>query len=167
MDEVRWLTDDEQRAWRAFLLAGQLLMDRLDRELLQQAGMPHAYYGILVVLSEAPERSLRMSEIADRLCFSRSRLTHAVARLEERGWVEKAAYPTDRRGASAVLTDTGMAALAAAAPVHVAGVRRHLFDWLATEQVEQLRAIGEAIARPLMADSGASDEGVRRSGPAG
>src|SRR3954452_8213223 len=113
---MRWLTDDEQRAWRAFLLAGQLLMDRLDRELLQEAGMPHAYYAILVVLSESPGRSLRMTEIADRLCFSRSRLTHAIGRLEGRGWVERVACQTDRRGANAGLRDPGLGARAAPWP---------------------------------------------------
>jgi DNA-binding MarR family transcriptional regulator len=148
--DVRWLDDEEGRAWRAFLLGTQLLMDQLDRELLQRAGIPHAYYAIMVVLSEQPHRALRMSEIADRLCFSKSRLTHAIGRLEERGWVERVACPTDRRGQYAVLTDSGQEALRAAAPTHVAGVREHLFDRLTPEQVEQLRVIGEAIAGPLM-----------------
>src|SRR3954451_11172873 len=109
-----WLTEPEDRAWRAFLLASQLLLDQLDRELQEDAGIPHAYYAILVVLSEQPERALRMTEIADRLLFSKSRLTHAIGRLEERGWVERVACPTDRRGAYAVLTEGGLAALAAA-----------------------------------------------------
>jgi DNA-binding MarR family transcriptional regulator len=152
MDEVRWLDDCENRAWRAFLLASQLLMDQLDRELQEEVGIPHAYYAIMAVLSEHPERAMRMTEIADRLRFSKSRLTHAIGRLEERGWVERAACPTDRRGAYAVLTDAGQEALVAAAPTHVAGVRRHLFDQLSAEQVEQLRAIGEAVATPLVAD---------------
>jgi DNA-binding MarR family transcriptional regulator len=150
--ETRWLTESEDRAWRAFLLATQLLMDRLDRELQEASGIPHAYFAILVVLSEQPERSLRMTEIADRLRFSKSRLTHAIGRLEERGWVERAACPSDRRGAYAVLTEAGLSALAAMAPIHVAGVRRHLLDRLSDEQVGQLRAIGETIAGPLVAD---------------
>lgn len=150
--DERWLTDDEDRAWRAFLLGTQLLLDQLDRELLQQAGIPHAYYGIMVVLSKQPYHALRMSEIAERLCFSKSRLTHAIGRLEERGWVQRVACPTDRRGQFAVLTEAGQEALTATAPTHVAGVRRHLFDRLAPEQVEQLRAIGEAIAKPLMSE---------------
>ena len=152
MDATRWLDDREARAWRAFLLASQLLMDQLDRELQEEAGIPHAYYAIMTVLSEQTEHALRMTEIADRLRFSKSRLTHAIARLEERGWVERAACPTDRRGAFAVLTEAGQQALAAAAPGHVAGVRRHLFDRLTAAQVEQLRAIGEAVAGPLSAD---------------
>lgn len=163
MADVRWLDDDEARAWRAFLLASQLLMDQLDRDLLQEVGIPHAYYAILVVLSEQPERALRMSEIADLLCFSKSRLTHAIGRLEERGWVERAACPTDRRGAYAVLTEAGLAALRAAAPIHLAGVRRHLFDRLTAEQVGQLRAIGEAIAGPLLTDDRADAGGLQES----
>jgi DNA-binding MarR family transcriptional regulator len=150
--ETSWLSDPERRAWRAFILATQLLMDQLDRELQEASGIPHAYYAILATLSEQPERSLRMTEVADRLRFSKSRLTHAIGRLEARGWVERAACPTDRRGAYAVLTEAGFAALASMAPLHVAGVRHHLFDRLTAEQVEQLRSIGEAIAGPLAAD---------------
>jgi DNA-binding MarR family transcriptional regulator len=150
--DARWLTNDEERAWRAFLRGTRLLLDQLDRELLQQAGIPHAYYGIMVVLSEQPYRALRMSEIAERLCFSKSRLTHAIGRLAERGWVERIACRTDRRGQFAVLTEAGQEALSAAAPTHVAGIRRHLFDRLTPEQVEQLRAIGEAISKPLMSE---------------
>src|SRR5690349_16640095 len=152
MSDERWLDERESRAWRAFLLASQLLMDQLDRELQEEVGIPHAYYAILVVLSEQPERALRMTEIADLLRFSKSRLTHAIGRLEERGWVQRAACPTDRRGAFAILTDEGLAALKAAALVHVASVRRHLFDRLTSEQVEQLRAIGEAVSAPLVAE---------------
>jgi DNA-binding MarR family transcriptional regulator len=149
--DPRWLSESEDRAWRAFILATQLLMDQLDRELQEVSGIPHAYYAILVTLSEQPERALRMTEIADRLRFSKSRLTHAIGRLEERGWVERAACPTDRRGAYACLTEAGLAALVSMAPLHVAGVRRHLLDRLTAEQVEQLRRIGEAIAGPLVA----------------
>ena len=150
MADPPWLNEDEARAWRAFLLASQLLMDQLDRELQAEAGIPHAYYAILVVLSEQPERSLRMTEIADRLRFSKSRLSHAVGRLEARGWVERVEHPSDRRGTLAVLTEAGQTALAEAAPGHVASVRRHLFDRLTPEQVAQLQAIGAAIAGPLM-----------------
>src|SRR2546423_3092249 len=106
---TRWLDDDEQHAWRAFLSTAQLLLDQLDRELQREAGMPHAYYEILVVLSEAPDRTLRMSDLAAVTRSSRSRLSHAVARLEERGWVRRTACDTDKRGQFAVLTDEGFA----------------------------------------------------------
>jgi DNA-binding MarR family transcriptional regulator len=90
-----------------------------------------------------------MSSLAESSNSSRSRLSHAVARLEETGWVERRDCPTDRRGQVAVLTDKGFAALEAAAPGHVRGVREHLFDRLTREQVQQLREICEAIAGPL------------------
>jgi DNA-binding MarR family transcriptional regulator len=145
MSESRWLSADEQRTWRAFLGATQLLFDRLDRDLQRDAGMPHAYYEILVILSEAPDRTLRMSELADRTRSSRSRLSHAVSRLEERGWVRREDCPTDRRGSFAILTDEGFGVLAAAAPGHVDTVRRALFDRLSPEQVAQLDRISRAV----------------------
>ena len=142
---VRWLDDDEQATWRAFLAATRLLMDRLDRELQAGAGLPHSYYEILVRLSEAPGRAMRMSDLAERCDSSRSRLSHAVSRLEEQGWVRRETVESDRRGAVAALTEVGLAALEAAAPVHVEGVRRHVFDQLTPDQI---RALGE-ISRTL------------------
>ena len=150
---TRWLEADEQRTWRAFLTATRALMDALDRELQRDAGMPHAYYEILVRLSEAPDRRLRMSELAELTGSSRSRLSHAAARLEASGWIRREDCPTDRRGQIAVLTDAGFATLAAAAPGHVEGVRRHLFDALSPAQVDQLRRISETLAEHLT-DSG-------------
>ncbi|MDQ3980147.1 MAG: MarR family transcriptional regulator [Actinomycetota bacterium] len=146
---VRWLSADEQRAWRAYLEMTRLLFDQLDHELQRDAGLPHGYYEILVALSEAPDRTLRMSELAEVTQSSRSRLSHAVARLEENGWVRRTPCPTDRRGALAELTEEGYRVLAAAAPGHVEGVRVHLFDRLAPEQVDELRRIAEAVAVPL------------------
>ncbi|BCJ57623.1 MarR family transcriptional regulator [Micromonospora endophytica] len=146
---TRWLDPDEQRTWRAFLAASRALMETLDRELQRDAGMPHAYYEILVRLSEAPQRRLRMSELAEATGSSRSRLSHAVARLEAAGWVRREDCPTDRRGQLALLTEDGFATLAAAAPGHVEGVRRHLFDALSPAQVDQLRRISEALADHL------------------
>lgn len=148
-DETRWLDADEQRTWRAFLGATRLLFDQLDRELQRGAGLPHSYYEILVRLSEAPGRSMRMNELAEGLLSSRSRLSHAMARLEEAGWVRRDPSDTDRRGFVARLTDEGFAALAAAAPGHVEGVRTHLFDQLTLEQVQQLREISEAVLAHL------------------
>lgn len=145
LGEPRWLDADEQRAWRAWLFSAQLLQDRLDRELTHATGISHAYYEILVALSETPERRMRMSELADRCLSSRSRLSHAVARLEERGWVRRQVCPEDGRGQLAVLTDEGFAALEAAAPVHVESVRQHLFDQLTPEQVENMRDFGETL----------------------
>src|ERR671926_1583641 len=145
----RWLDADEQKAWRAWLFSSMLLQDRLDRELTHATGISHAYYEILVALSEAPDRMMRMSELADRCLSSRSRLSHAVSRLEERGWVRRQVCPDDGRGLLAVLTDEGFAALEAAAPVHVESVRTHLFDQLSPAQIAALRDIGETLLRHL------------------
>src|SRR5215213_9345219 len=147
--EPRWLDAEEQKAWRAWLYSAQLLLDRLDRELTHETGISHAYYEILVALSETEGRMLRMSELADRCLSSRSRLSHAVSRLEERGWVRRQVCAEDGRGQLAVLTDEGFAALEAAAPVHVESVRTHLFDQLTPQQVANLRDIGETLLRHL------------------
>jgi DNA-binding MarR family transcriptional regulator len=146
---ARWLDAEEQKAWRAWLYSSQLLQERLDRELTRETGISHAYYEILVQLSEAPERRMRMSQLADRSLSSRSRLSHAVTRLEERGWVAREVCAEDGRGQLAVLTDAGFAALAAAAPVPVEGVRTHLFDQLTPEQVAAMRDLGETLLRHL------------------
>ncbi len=141
-----WLDDTQQQSWRAYIKASTTLWDALDRQLQRDFSINHAYYEILVTLSESPDRQLRMSELADTLLSSRSRLSHAVARLEERGWVERVACPTDRRGQLAKLTDVGFDALVEAAPQHVAAVRATLIDALTPEQLEQLRTISEAIS---------------------
>ncbi|MDQ1673597.1 MAG: hypothetical protein QOC98_2159 [Frankiaceae bacterium] len=149
---TRWLDEEEQQTWRAFLSATQLLFDQLDRELQRDAKIPHAYYEILVRLSESEGRTLRMSQLADSTLSSRSRLSHAVSRLEEAGWVERKSCPTDRRGQLAVLTDKGFAALEAAAPGHVEGVRSHVFDPLSQEQRAALRDISETLLNPLVSE---------------
>jgi DNA-binding MarR family transcriptional regulator len=149
MDGTRWLDDEEHHAWRSYLVATRLLASQLDRELQRDSQIPHTYYEVLVRLSEAPDRSLRMSDLADAAESSRSRLSHAVARLEDAGWVRRESCATDRRGSVAVLTDEGFAALEAAAPLHVASVRRHLFDRLTREQVRQLGAICDAVVEGL------------------
>jgi DNA-binding MarR family transcriptional regulator len=143
--EPRWLSDDEQRAWRAYLESSKVLFDALDRQLQREAGIPHAYFEILVRLSEAEGRAMRMSELADSTLSSRSRLSHAVARLEERGWIVREECATDRRGQIATLTDAGFEVLAGAAPGHVQTVRGYVIEALTPEQLAQLTAIGETI----------------------
>ncbi len=147
--KTRWLSASEQKAWRAYLEATTLLFDALDRQLQRDAGIPHAYYEILVRLSEAECRSMRMSELADATRSSRSRLSHAVARLEERGWLERVDCATDKRGQVAVLSDAGYAALVDAAPGHVEAVRKHMIDQLSAEQISQLEQIGASIVTGL------------------
>src|SRR3954466_16002003 len=151
--ETRWLDPEEQKVWRAWLFSTMLLQDRLDRELTHQTGISHAYYEILVALSETEGRAMRMSELADRCLSSRSRLSHAVSRLEERGWVRRQVCESDGRGPLAILTDAGFPAPEAPAPVHVTGVRTHLFDQLSPQQVENMRDIGETLLRHLDPDA--------------
>lgn len=145
MSETRWLDEHEQQVWRAFLVMHRTLFAQMDRQLQQEAGIPHAYYEILVRLSEAPDWTLRMSQLAERSQSSRSRVSHAVARLEQRGWVRRSACPDDRRGFLAALTDEGFAALDEAAAGHVEQVRSLLFDPLTPDQVAQLGAIADAV----------------------
>ncbi|MEU6943420.1 MarR family transcriptional regulator, partial [Streptomyces rubiginosohelvolus] len=114
--ETRWLTDEEQRVWRAYLHATTLLEDHLDRQLQRDAGMPHTYYGLLVQLSQAPRRRMRMTELARNAKITRSRLSHAIARLEKNGWVRREECPSDKRGQNAVLTEEGYAMLSRSAP---------------------------------------------------
>jgi DNA-binding MarR family transcriptional regulator len=140
-----WLNADEQRAWLAFLGASELLMASLDAQLQRDAGFPHAYYAILAQLSHAPERTLRMSDLASVVNSSPSRLSHAVGKLEERGWVARRPGPTDRRSTLATLTDAGFAVLEQQAPGHVAAVRKALFDPLSPAQVTQLEQICSAV----------------------
>ncbi|MEU4536567.1 MarR family transcriptional regulator [Streptosporangium sp. NPDC023825] len=142
---TRWLTDDEQRAWRAFALATRLLTDRLDRDLLAAADMPPTYYELLVLLSEAPERTMRMSELASWTNSKPSRISHAINKLEQKAWVRREHCADDRRGWLAVLTDDGFAALQAAAPRHVVSVREHLIDLLTPEQLRNLEDISRVL----------------------
>ena len=124
----------------------QTLLSAVEGQLQRDSAIPLGYYEILVRLSEADGRSLRMSQLAEASTSSKSRLSHAVARLEERGWVERTDCETDRRGQFARLTDAGFAALAAAAPGHAEQVRRSLFDLITPEQAAQLDTIMAAIA---------------------
>ncbi|MGH8861905.1 MAG: MarR family winged helix-turn-helix transcriptional regulator [Jatrophihabitantaceae bacterium] len=145
MSETRWLDEEQQRAWRSYIEATTMLLDALDRQLQQDSGMPHGYFEILVRLSEPEDRTMRMSELADATRSSRSRLSHAVSRLEERGWIARQDCETDRRGQLARLTDRGAQALAEAAPGHVHAVREHVIDRLSSEQITQLANIAERI----------------------
>lgn len=145
---TRWLTEDEQRSWRAWLAASLLLQDRLNRDLQEQHGITTADYEILVRLSEAPDRRIRMSDLASLTLSSRSRLSHQIDRMEKAGLVERQACQDDRRGAYTVLTDTGWQTLVAAAPDHVESVRLHLLDPLTARE---FAALGDACAK--VADS--------------
>jgi len=149
--ETRWLTAEQQEAWRALITMSGTLQAVLDRQLQRTCQMPHAYYMILAMLSESEGRSLRMSELAGVLNASASRTSHAVSRLEEAGWVRRERHATDGRGHVAVLTDLGWQVLETAAPDHVEAVHAGVFDPLTPDQVKQLREISLAIQGGLEA----------------
>lgn len=153
----RWLTDEEQGVWRAYLHATTLLEDHLDRQLQRDAGMPHIYYGLLVQLSQAPRRQKRMTELAKDAKITRSRLSHAVARLEKSGWVRREDCPSDKRGQNAVLTEEGHEMLRRSAPGHVSAVRQALFDRLTPEQTRSLGEIMRVVAAGLQPEDTDAD----------
>ena len=141
----RWLDEREQATWRSFLAMIRVVQEGSERQLQQDSAMPLTYYLILAMLSEAPKRTLRMSELAAIAGTSQSRLSHAAARLEESGWIERRRCATDRRGYLATLTNKGSEVLNATAPGHVEAIRRALFDPLTKEQVAQLAQIAGTI----------------------
>ena len=141
--EVRWLDAQQQVHWRAFLTGSAIITSALSAQLEAEAGMSLSEYEVLVRLSEAESHTLRMSQLADGLVHSRSRLTHTVRRMEDRGLVERLACEGDGRGVNCHMTAHGFEALVAAAPGHVTAVRKVLVDVLTDEQ---FAALGEAMA---------------------
>ncbi len=156
-EEPRWLTDEEQIVWRSYVHASILLEDHMDRQLQRDAGMPHIYYGLLVKLAESPARRLRMTELAMHAKITRSRLSHAIARLEKSGWVRREDCASDKRGQFAVLTAEGLDMLRRAAPGHVTAVRNAVFDRLSGEQQKALGEIMQIIAEGLQPDEAGAD----------
>jgi DNA-binding MarR family transcriptional regulator len=146
--DVRWLDADEQKAWRSYVRATRLLDGAIQRDLACH-GVSHDEYEILVNLSEQPCRSMRMSDLAESVVNSRSRLTHTVGRLENRGYVRREASPDDRRGVLCVMTDEGFATLEVAARSHVTGVRENLLDQMTREQFLALGTALEGVSHHL------------------
>jgi DNA-binding MarR family transcriptional regulator len=152
-DDPRWLDEAEMQAWLRLLRVVMLLPGALDRQLRQDAGLTHASYMVLACLSGAPDRSMRMSELARVTATSQSRLSHAVAALEQRGWVQRRPCPQDGRGLLATLTDAGAQVLVETAPGHVAKVRSLVFDPLTADEVAQLSAVAGRLVERLETDS--------------
>ncbi|NED57233.1 MarR family transcriptional regulator [Micromonospora aurantiaca] len=145
MDEPRWLDEQENRAWRGYRRMRRLLDLELARELMQDAGLSEPDYDVLSDLSETPEQRLRLSELADRMLWSRSRLSHHISRMQQRGLVTREECATDGRGSVVVLTPAGRKAVEAAAPGHVAAVRRHLIDRLTPAEVAALGTLSQRV----------------------
>ncbi len=147
--DPEWLDETERAAWLRLVAVVELLPGVLDAQLRTSSGLTHFEYFVLAMLSEAPERTLRMTALAMRTNATLPRLSHVVRRLEDRGLVERFPCPEDGRATNARLTETGWDAVVAAAPGHVATVRRNVLDPLTSEQVAQLRDIGEALLTRL------------------
>ena len=163
-EPVRWLDEEEQSLWRTILQANRKINRVLDETLLSASGLSTAEYGVLVVLSEAPDQRLRLCALCDELVWDRSRTSHQITRMEKRGLLRKERFSGDGRGVSVVLTDEGMQRLQKAVPDHVESVRRLIFDHLHTDDIPSIRNFMEAI---LAVDNIPSYEGVDGCPPVG
>jgi DNA-binding MarR family transcriptional regulator len=146
--ETAWLTDREMVAWRTYIETYGDLIAAIERDLAAHE-LTLGDYQVFVYLSEAPDRAMRMCDLADRLQLSPSGLTRRLDGLVKAGFVTREASTDDRRVMLARLTTSGFEALEAAAPDHVASVRRHIFDHLDDDQVDALASIFQAIRRGL------------------
>jgi DNA-binding MarR family transcriptional regulator len=161
---ANWLSAEEQRAWRAYRRMALLVDSAIARELVRDTGLSMPDYQVLSNLSEAAGHRRRLTELAARMQWSPSRLSHHVTRMEQRGLVTRAECSEDLRAAYVVLTDVGWKAIEAAAPDHVASVRTHLVDVLTAEELGMLTAIGEKVAAHFGEDClDYPDQSARRS----
>ncbi len=151
----RWLTPEEERAWRAWRRMQLLLTARIAADHVADSGLSDPDYDVLSKLSEA-QGELRVSELASSMLWSQSRLSHHLARMERRSLISRDACADDRRGTVARLTDTGWRAIEEAAPAHLSSVRRHLVDRLTPAQLAALAEIAETVTAPLLPDADAS-----------
>jgi DNA-binding MarR family transcriptional regulator len=150
---VEPLNENQQTCWRAFVESSWALHTRLEDELRAATGLSMSDYHVMVALSEAPEHRIRMGELANRLVFSPSRLTYQISSMVKRGLVRKQSCPEDGRGQEAVLTEEGMAALVAAAPLHLATVRESFMDDLDEAEVAVITRVFDRLGPRLRASS--------------
>ncbi|MFE6507616.1 MarR family winged helix-turn-helix transcriptional regulator [Nocardioides sp. NPDC057767] len=149
MDEVKWLSNDEQVAWRSWLAVNAQLTARMNRDLQAKNGLSLADYDVLVNLTDVPDRSLRMYELGDKLQWEKSRLSRQVMRMAARGLVERRECLDDRRGAYVDLTPAGLEAIEAAAPEHVRLIRQVMFDAFTAEEVAALTKLYQGVLERL------------------
>jgi DNA-binding MarR family transcriptional regulator len=147
--EPRWLDDAEARAWRGYMRMRTLLHAQIVRDLAREAGLSGPDYDVLSNVSEAEGRRSRLGDLAARMAWSKSRLSHHISRMEQRGLVTREDCTSDGRGAFVALTDAGLRAIQAAAPGHVASVRRHFIDLLSRDQLDALAEIAQTVVRRL------------------
>lgn len=156
MPEPRWLTEREERAWRAYRRMHALLPARLAKDLADDSALSEPDYEVLSTLSEKPSNRWQLRELAAKMLWSRSRLSHHIARMDKRGLVTRHDDPDDARGCVIALSDTGLATLRRASPHHLESVRRHLIDLLSSAEIDALTSIAERVA-----DGGAERPSLR------
>jgi len=149
MDDTRWLTPDQLRAWKKFVAVVEVLPGVLDSQLQRDADVTHFEYFTMAMLSEAPERTLRMTSLASATNSSLPRLSHVVSRLEKRGYVDRAPCPEDRRATNATLTEDGWQKVVATAPGHVDTVRENVIEPLTAQDVADLDRIMARVLRTI------------------
>jgi DNA-binding MarR family transcriptional regulator len=152
VDDPRWLTDREARAWHGYRRMRLLLDQRLARDLTRGTGLSEADYDVLSTLSETPAHRKRLGDLAAHMGWSTSRLSHQVSRMENRRLVHREEAPGDGRGCLVSLSPAGLRAIEAAAPFHVASVRRHLMDLLTEDELAVLDAVTHRVIERLGAD---------------
>lgn len=149
MTVPRWLNEREERAWRAYRAMQTVLPAQLERDLGRDSGLSDPDYDVLSTLSERPDHRWQLRDLATKMLWSRSRLSHHIARMEHRGLVAREDDPNDRRGCMIVLTHQGMRTLEKAAPHHVASVRQHFLDLLTEDEVATLTRVAERVVERL------------------
>ncbi len=160
-DQAAWLSADEQRMWRSFHRMRRSLDRGLERQLAGEAGLSAADFEVLVPVSEAPGRQLRARELVRMLSWDRSRLSHHLRRMEQRGLIDRLECPSDARGTIIALTASGWKVVEAAAPAHVATVREYVFDVLSPQEVVAFTELVERIAdRVAQVDAPAGGDGI-------
>jgi DNA-binding MarR family transcriptional regulator len=157
-----WLNEQERRAWLGYRRMRTLLDLQLARDLNRDSGLSEPDYDVLSTLSEAPGARWRAGDLAARLSWSTSRLTHHTARMQARGLVSREASPEDGRGAVICLTDAGWGVLRDAAPPHVRSVRRHFIDLLSPDEIDTLTAVSEKIVNRLARSPVSQDQAPSR-----
>lgn len=156
---TRWLDKTEMRAWLGYRRMFLLLNAAVNRDLAQDSGLSEPDYDVLSNLADAPDRRGRLSELAARMLWSQSRLSHHISRMEQRGLVRREGHETDGRGSVVVLTRQGLRAIQRAAPLHVESVRRHIVDLLTPAQLEALGDIAETVVSHLGSDGRSHQNG--------
>lgn len=149
MSEPRWLDEREARAWRGHRRMSDLLALQIARDLARDTGLSYADYTVLTVLSESPGQRMRLIELAEQVLWSKSRLSHQLSRMEDRGLVRRDAHTENSRATDAVLTTDGWHAIEKAAPAHVASVRRHYIDLLTADQLDALGDVTDTVIAHL------------------